>query len=501
MDIGILTTILNTKRSFPLSQKAGVEVVSCTFNDLIRTNHDAIPGTAIKGQLFIPEYQRPYVWKEKQINRLLDDFIEYHKNTDPDKSLFYIGSIIVHQEDGKLKIIDGQQRITTLLLINSILNKDFKTGIQYTSTSSINNIKRNYSYLKSVQEKDVFDYADTEVLSYIDFDKINVTLVVTATEDLAYTFFETQNTGGVRLSGSDIIKAHHLRAIHSKKIINYQARKWEGIESEKVEAIIQSLTKIRFWDNRHWRRFPFYRDEKGIKEVLIEEFSENTKEDKDDISFYYSAVKNIDGRAFQMHESHYKQLKQPLSDGNNTLDYINDYVHLHDVLFNKSKRDYRVSDAFYEFNEKMMHGNSGTLFLKELLELSIITYVSRFGFHRLFEASLWLYRSIYSLRVSSSRNVREDSIFKFVYENQFIDNIIEVYTVDELILFLKKFKYTFNTDNLESNQSKDKHIKSLRNYFKDFKFLADYKENPRAFDKAFLTAIVNTIKEKETHGQ
>ena len=501
MDIGILTTILNNSRSFPLSQKAGVEVVSCTFKDLIRTNHDAIPGTGIKGQLFIPEYQRPYVWKEKQINRLLDDFIEYHKNTDPDKSLFYVGSIIVHQEDGKLKIIDGQQRITTLLLINSILNKNFKTGIQYTSTSSINNIKRNYAYLKSVQEKDVFDYADTEVLSYIDFDKINVTLVVTATEDLAYTFFETQNTGGVRLSGSDIIKAHHLRAIHSKKIINYQARKWEGIESEKVEAIIQNLTKIRCWDNRHWRRFPFYRDEKGIKEVLIEEFSENTKEDKDDISFYYSAVKNIDGRAFQMHESHYKQLKQPLSDGNNTLDYINDYVHLHDVLFNKSKRDYRVSDAFYEFNEKMMHGNSGTLFLKELLELSIITYVSRFGFHRLFEASLWLYRSIYSLRVSSSRNVREDSIFKFVYENQFIDNIIEVYTVDELILFLKKFKYMFNTDNLESNQSKDKHIKSLRNYFKDFKVLADYKENPRAFDKAFLTAIVNTIKEKETHGQ
>ena len=431
----------------------------------------------------------------------MDDFIEYHKNRDPEKALFYLGSIIVHQEDGKLKIIDGQQRITTLLLINSILNRSFKTGVQYTSTSSINNIKRNYAYLKSVQEKDVFDYADTEVLSYIDFDKINVTLVVTATEDLAYTFFETQNTGGVRLSGSDIIKAHHLRAIHSKKIINYQARKWEGIESDKVEAIIQNLTKVRFWDNRHWRRFPFYRDEKGIKEVLIEEFTENTKPDKDDISFYYSAVKNIDGRAFQMHESHFKQLKQPLSDGNNTLDYINDYVHLHDVLFNTSKRDYRVSDAFYEFNEKLMHGNSGTLFLKELLELCIITYVSRFGFHRLFEASLWLYRSIYSLRVSLSRNVREDSIFKFVYENQFIDNIIEVYTVDELILFLKRFKYTFNTDNLESNQSKDKHIGSLRNYFKEFKGITEYKVNPKAFDKAFLTGIVNKIKEKETDGQ
>lgn len=482
-------------------ENKGVKVISCTFKDLVNTFHTAIPNSDIQGQLFIPEYQRPYVWKEKQINRLLDDFIEYESNKDSEKAMFYIGSIIVHQHEGKLKIIDGQQRITTLLLINAIINQDFKSGIQYTSTSSINNIKHNFTYLKSVQSKDVFEYADTEVLNYIDFDRINVTLVVTATEDLAYTFFETQNTGGVRLSGSDIIKAHHLRAIHSKKIINYQARKWEGIESDKVETIIQNLTKIRFWDNRHWRRFPFYRDEKGIKEVLIDEFTENTKHDKEDISYYYSAVKNENGRAFQMHESNFKQLKQPLSDGNNTLDYINDYVYLHDLLFNTRKRDYRVSDAFYELNEKLMHGNSGTLFLKELLELCIVTYVSRFGFHRLFEASLWLYRCIYSLRVTSSRNVREDSIFKFVFDNQFIDNIIEVYTVDELILYLKRFKYTFNADNLEVNQSKDKHISCLRSYFKEFGTIEDFKARPKDFDKAFLTAIVTKIKETVNDGK
>lgn len=468
-----------------------VKVISCTFMDLVNTCCMAIPNSDIKGQLFIPEYQRPYVWKEKQINRLLDDFVEYNKKEEPLKAYFYIGSIIVHQDDTKLKIIDGQQRITTLLLINSINNNNnnIVSGIEYKSTSSINNIKRNYDYLKSVQENDVFEYANCDVLKNFDFNRINLTLVVTATEDLAYTFFETQNTGGVRLSGSDIIKAHHLRAINSQKIINYQAKKWEGIGSDKVEQIIQNLTKIRFWDNRHWRRFPFYRDVKGIKDVLIEEFTERTKSDNNDISYFYSAVINSDGRSFHMHESNYKQLKQPLSDGNNTLDFINDYVHLHDLLFNKNKRDYRVSDDFYEFNEKLMHGNYGTLFLKELLELCIVTYVSRFGFDRLFEASLWLYRSIYSLRVSSSRNVREDSIFKFVYENQFIDNIIEVYTVDDLILFLKKFKYNFNTDNLGENQSKDKHINSLRNYFMNFISIKEIIENPKEFDKSLITEI------------
>lgn len=478
-----------------------VKVISCTFQELVNTHQCAIPNSIIKGQLCIPEYQRPYVWKEKQINRLLDDFIEYQNDTKPDKSLFYLGSIIVHQEDNKLNIIDGQQRITTLLLMNSIINSQFHSGIHYSSSSSINNIKKNYAYLKSVQAKDIFEYAKTEVLQGIDLNKINVTLVVTATEDLAYTFFETQNTGGVRLSGSDIIKAHHLRAITSKKIINYQAKKWEGIESDKVEGIIQNLTKIRFWDNRNWRRFPFYRDDKGIKEVLIDEFTEKTKHDNEDISFFYSAVKNIEGRAFQMHESHIKQLKQPLSDGNNTLDYINDYVHLYDILFNKNKKDHRISDAFYEFNEKVMHGNSGTLFLKELLETAIIAYVSRFGFHRLFEASLWLYRCIYSLRVSSNRNVREDSIFKFVYDNQFIDNILEVYTVDELLRFLERFKYEFNPENTDKNQSKDKHLETLKNYFVGFTAIDNYKVNPKEFDKTLLLAIVNKIKEKENDGQ
>ena len=262
-----------------------VKVISCTFQELVNTYKYAIPNSSIMGQLCIPEYQRPYVWKEKQINRLLDDFIEYQNDPQTNKPLFYIGSIIVQQEGEKLNIIDGQQRITTLLLMNSVINSQFHSGIHYSSSLSINNIKKNFAYLKSVQAKDVFDYAKTDVLDAIDLNKINVTLVVTATEDLAYTFFETQNTGGVRLSGSDIIKAHHLRAIISKKLINYQAKKWESIESIKVEGIIQNLTKIRFWDNRNWRRFPFYRDDKGIKEVLIYEFTEKTKHDKKDIYF------------------------------------------------------------------------------------------------------------------------------------------------------------------------------------------------------------------------
>lgn len=470
-----------------------VQVVSCTLQDLFDTNWKAIEGTEIKGQLKIPEYQRPYVWKEKQINQLLDSLIEYNQSDAEEKPMYYLGSILLHKDGDFLKIIDGQQRLTTSLLIKKVTKTNFKSNISYSASQSIANIKHNISYLKSIANKNVFDYRDKDVLDYFDFSKINVTLIVTETEDLAYTFFETQNTGGVRLDGSDILKAHHLRAIKCPKTINYQARRWEKYDSSDVENIVQLLTKVRFWDNRKWRSFPYYRDEKGIKSSIIDEYTINTKNNNDDISYHYSAVKNDEGRFLQMHESHYKQLKQPLANGNNTLDYINEYIHLHDVLFG-SENDYRIQEEYYDFRDTILHGEDGTLFLKELFEVALIAYASRFGFYRLYEASLWLYRMIYSLRVTNQRNVREDSVFKFVYSHQFIDNIIEVFTVDELFLFLKKFNYLLNTSYFENTTSKGYHLETLKKYFEEVKNVAYYKINPKEFDKDLIISIANRLR-------
>lgn len=479
------------------STSSNVQVASCTLAELLNTYNKEIEGTGIKGQLMIPEYQRPYVWREKQIDALLHDFIEYKENKEENKPQYYLGSIILHQDGNQLKIIDGQQRITTALLIQKIVNPSFQSGITYNASISINNIQRNLSYLSSIANRQVFDFREHDVLKYLDFDSINVTLIVTNTEDLAYTFFETQNTGGVRLAGSDILKAHHLRAIDCRKTVNYQAKRWESIDSKNVEKIVQLLTKIRFWDNRKWRQFPFYRNSKELKEVIIDEYTLNTLKTKVDISYYYSAVKNEQGRMLQMHESTYKQLKQPLEDGNNTLDYVNEYIQLYEMLFG-TMQNHHIPDEFYEFRNRVLHGRDGTLFLKELFEIALISYVSRFGFHRLYEASLWLYRVIYSIRVSNSRNVREDSVFKFVYENQFVDNIIEVFTPDELFLFLKKFRYKFNTDNTGANESKGKHVRTLCNYFRaPVQSIETYKKNPDDFDNNLMEAIANKI---EQHG-
>ena len=105
-------------------------VASCTIADLfsgdgIETQNQ---GSMIEGQLTIPEYQRAYQWGEKEISRLLDDYITHRSNA-PELP-FYLGSIILHQSKGSrnkpiLNIIDGQQRLTCLAMIFSAVRNVF----------------------------------------------------------------------------------------------------------------------------------------------------------------------------------------------------------------------------------------------------------------------------------------------------------------------------------------------------------------------------------------
>lgn len=76
-----------------------------------------------KIQFNIPIYQRLYVWKENQIKTLLEDL----KNSfEKDKNEFYfLGSVMLsNTEIGKVDLVDGQQRFTTLWLISEILSHE-----------------------------------------------------------------------------------------------------------------------------------------------------------------------------------------------------------------------------------------------------------------------------------------------------------------------------------------------------------------------------------------
>ena len=69
----------------------------------------------------IPKYQRAYAWEEKQ----LKDFVEDIENQKPDRNYFF-GTILFQEQPRNegfemIDIVDGQQRITTLIIFMKLL--------------------------------------------------------------------------------------------------------------------------------------------------------------------------------------------------------------------------------------------------------------------------------------------------------------------------------------------------------------------------------------------
>jgi len=74
-----------------------------------------------KGEnFFIPDYQRGYRWEAQQVNDLLNDLSFFYKES-PGES-YSMQPIVVKRKDDKWEVVDGQQRLTTVLLVLQALD-------------------------------------------------------------------------------------------------------------------------------------------------------------------------------------------------------------------------------------------------------------------------------------------------------------------------------------------------------------------------------------------
>ena len=75
----------------------------------------------------IPEYQRGYKWTSNNVKQLLEDLKHFQK-TSPD-SFYCLQNITVTKavlnNNPCLNVIDGQQRLTTLFIIISFIQRNF----------------------------------------------------------------------------------------------------------------------------------------------------------------------------------------------------------------------------------------------------------------------------------------------------------------------------------------------------------------------------------------
>lgn len=87
----------------------------------------------------IPRYQRNYAWGKTEISQLIKDIDEYFPKENNNEKSYYLGSLVCFKrENGSFELIDGQQRHTTLTLINLVL-KNWEEKID--NVVSVSNLK------------------------------------------------------------------------------------------------------------------------------------------------------------------------------------------------------------------------------------------------------------------------------------------------------------------------------------------------------------------------
>lgn len=109
----------------------------------------------------IPRYQRNYAWGKAEISQLIKDIDEFFPKENNEKKSYYLGSLVCFKrEDGSFELIDGQQRHTTITLINLVL-KNWQNVIEnFVSVPNLkfDSRKKIQNYIESLYntEKTIF---------------------------------------------------------------------------------------------------------------------------------------------------------------------------------------------------------------------------------------------------------------------------------------------------------------------------------------------------------
>lgn len=84
-----------------------------------------------KSDFLIPDYQRPYAWGKEECETLWEDLFAFaFPDNDCDKfnndDEYFLGPIVTYPNNNKFEVIDGQQRLTTLMLLLRAFYKKFE---------------------------------------------------------------------------------------------------------------------------------------------------------------------------------------------------------------------------------------------------------------------------------------------------------------------------------------------------------------------------------------
>ncbi len=115
------------------------------LNDNFSISKDNLGGIfSGSGRYLVPDYQRPYIWNEDEVEELWTDLMADYSNENTEDEEYLLGSfVVISRNRGSLyEIVDGQQRLVTLTLMLCAIRdtiRDYK-GKSNTDEWSIDNM-------------------------------------------------------------------------------------------------------------------------------------------------------------------------------------------------------------------------------------------------------------------------------------------------------------------------------------------------------------------------
>lgn len=276
-----------------------------------------------KTDFLIPDYQRPYAWGEKECQTLWDDLFAFAfpendcDRFDSDGDEYFLGPIVTFKnDDGKMEIIDGQQRLTTLMLLlrafydkygnmkndraiktskfieqciwktdefgdpdKSALKIDSEVATDDQKDEFLNILKTgkvednwkscyavNYRFFQTKISEFLNNYPDW--FSYFPVRIMNncILLPIEAeSQDTALRIFSTLNDRGKPLSDADIFKAQFYKYFSAKGEKDLFIEKWKNLEE-----LCSSIFHRTPMDELFTRYMYYERSRQGIKASTTE---------------------------------------------------------------------------------------------------------------------------------------------------------------------------------------------------------------------------------------
>ena len=206
-----------------------------------------------EGNLRIPSYQRPYKWNRKHIRNLFYDLRDAMG-----KKEYQIGSVILHENDRHLDIVDGQQRLISISLFLHLLDdlENYKGANQLLSAEEFGEIScyhasENYNEWKNLTQL-VGENEAKDICNFL-LENCAVSVITMPQERLseAFQLFDSQNNRGKSLEPHDLLKAYHLRKQDSEdeRIVE----KWEQFVEDK-DLSLKELFDKHLFRMRRWSR-------------------------------------------------------------------------------------------------------------------------------------------------------------------------------------------------------------------------------------------------------